>query len=45
MKPVYVPITMYGTPVTSEFAGKNNVQDSVLGPFYYRGLQNYVHTG
>ena len=26
MKPVYVPITIYGTPVTSDFAGKNNAR-------------------
>jgi len=36
---------MRRTPVTSEFAGENKLQDGGRATFYYLGLQNYVHAG
>lgn len=37
--------SQHGMAVTFKFAGNNNVQEWVLPPFRYLGLQNYVYTG
>jgi hypothetical protein len=45
MKRVATPVTTYGTPVTSEFARKNKLQDRRCYAFYYLGLRRRAPTG